>query len=89
MGRQTTFIIGAVAVVALLAIIGGVAFVVTQNRSVQPGLASSSAALTATRVALPTRTPRPVMTSATPTLPASSTAPASPTRIPVRRRLPK
>lgn len=75
--RQTTFIIGAVAVVALLAIIGGVAFVVTQSRSVQPGLAGSPAALTATRVALPTRTPRPAMASATPVLPTRTPRPVA------------
>lgn len=80
--RQTTLIIGAVAVVALLAIIGGVAFVVTQNRSVQPDGASSPAALTATRVALPTRTPRPSMASAPPASPASSVALTLPTRTP-------
>lgn len=81
MGRQTALIIGAVAVVVLLAIIGGVAFVVTQ-RSVRPGVASSPTALTATRVALPTRTPRPAMASATPASPASSVALTLPTRTP-------
>ncbi|MFN3372902.1 MAG: NADase-type glycan-binding domain-containing protein [Chloroflexus sp.] len=82
MVRQITLIIGAVAVVALLAIIGGFAFVVSQSRSARPSLASSPTALPATRVALPTRTPRPSVASATPASLASSVALTLPTRAP-------